>query len=140
MSEQQPEEQPTDQQFEQPQAEPHVPEQPVQPKQPLPVSVAEVMARAAWKPMSGAQGRFMLAEPTSKVTVRELTGPEADLHVLPSQQPDEKILVVPLEGGGLISTRRPNGHEVHTLNTDSEFRRRLLALGIHPREYRVGLY
>lgn len=105
-----------------------------------PVSVAQVMSRAAWQPLPGVTGRFMLADPRQSLSVRDLAGQAATLHVIDSETTDDRILVVPLDGGGLISTRRSDGHEVHTLNSDSEFRRRLLQLGIHPREYRRGLY
>lgn len=104
------------------------------------VSVAQVMSRAAWQPLPNVPGRFMLADPRQSLTVRDLVGQAATLHVIDSETTSDRILVVPLEGGGLISTRREDGHEVHTLNSDSEFRRRLLQLGIHPREYRRGLY
>ena len=40
------------------------------------------------------------------------------------------VLVVRLEGGGLISYRREDGSFLHTLNTPEGFMRKLLQLGI----------
>ncbi len=42
----------------------------------------------------------------------------------------DPVIVVQLEGGGLISYARPDGSFVHTLNTSEGFTRKLVQLGI----------
>jgi hypothetical protein len=42
----------------------------------------------------------------------------------------DRVLVVPLEDGGLISYARADGRLVHTLNTAEGFARKLSQLGI----------
>jgi hypothetical protein len=42
----------------------------------------------------------------------------------------DRVLVVPLEDGGLISYARADGRVVHTLNTAEGFVRKLSQLGI----------
>lgn len=49
--------------------------------------------------------------------------------------PDE-VLVVPLNDGGIISYRRPDGSMLHTLNTAEGFARKLAQLGIEIMEVR----
>ena len=42
----------------------------------------------------------------------------------------DSVLVLPLEGGGLITYRRLDGTYLHTLNDEAGFQRKLEQLGI----------
>ena len=53
-----------------------------------------------------------------------------DARTFTSHAAKDKVLVVPLADGGLISYARADGRTVHTLNTSDGFSRKLSQLGI----------
>jgi hypothetical protein len=57
---------------------------------------------------------------------------ESDCHAqaFMTDAAKDRVLVVPLEDGGLISYARADGRVVHTLNTAEGFDRKLSQLGI----------
>ena len=66
----------------------------------------------------------------AELTPRELLGSEAAVQAFKVSAARDTVLVARLEGGGLISYRRPDGKHLHTLNTVEGFERKLLDLGI----------
>jgi hypothetical protein len=82
------------------------------------------------RPIRNCPGRFIIHTAAAELTPRELLGSEAAVETFKVSAARDTVLVAPLEGGGLISYRRPDGRHLHTLNTDEGFERKLLDLGI----------
>jgi hypothetical protein len=68
--------------------------------------------------------------PNSRLPVSALTDTPGTIYRVPAAR--DPVLVVELEGGGLISYLREDGTLMHTLNTSWGFRRKLRQLGIAP--------
>jgi hypothetical protein len=83
-----------------------------------------------WEPIPGCPGRYVLRGGPPGVTLEDLVGEQAPRseHRVPGAA--DPVVVVPLEDGGLISYRKPDGAFVHTLNSPDGFRRKLDRLGI----------
>ena len=98
-------------------------------------SFEQLFRERNWKPIRNCPGRFVLSEAAGHLTPAEILG-EAGRGVSEHkvQAARDTVLVVGLEGGGLISYRRADGSHLHTLNTAEGFERKLLQLGIEHRE------
>jgi len=83
-----------------------------------------------WREIPGCLGRFRLVTPLPDRAPHELAGATTTASEHRVAGARDIVLVLPLEGGGLLSYRRPDGSYVHTLNTASGFARKLAALGI----------
>ncbi len=59
-----------------------------------------------------------------------LLGSDCHAQAFTSEAAKDRVLVVPLEDGGLISYARADGRMVHTLNTAEGFGRKLSQLRI----------
>lgn len=83
-----------------------------------------------WKPIRHCPGRFVLVTTDSSVTLASLVGSDCHAQVFMTDAAKDRVLVVPLEDGGLISYARADGRLVHTLNTAEGFGRKLSQLRI----------
>ena len=82
------------------------------------------------RPVRKCPGRFIIHTAPAELTPRELLGSEVAVQTFKVPSARDTVLVARLEGGGLISYRRPDGKHLHTLNTVEGFERKLLDLGI----------
>jgi hypothetical protein len=94
------------------------------------MTVQKLLATWQWKPIPNCPGRYVLANPEPTLALQEL----AQVDITPAEfrvvAAKDIVLVLALEGGGLITYRRPDGSYLHTLNTESGFQRKLAQLGI----------
>lgn len=72
----------------------------------------------------------MLDTGDTPVSFDALLGPNFLIREFRSAKARDRVLVVPLEDGGVISYAREDGSLVHTLNTPEGFARKLADLGI----------
>jgi hypothetical protein len=84
-----------------------------------------------WKPISHCPGRYVLKGARNNLRPQELLVDDAQAKEYHVESAPDAVVVVELEGGGLISYRREDGSFLHTLNTPEGFRRKLLQLGIN---------
>ena len=94
------------------------------------MTVDEIKSQWAWRPIPRCPGRFLLLANASSIAPGDLLASTAEVteHRVPAAV--DPVLVAPLDDGGLISYRKPNGTYVHTLNTPDGFARKLQQLGI----------
>lgn len=91
----------------------------------------ELHDRWPWRPIPNCPGRFVLASEDRAVSFATLLGREPRVQAFTSAKARDRVLVVPLAGGGgLISYARGDGRLVHTLNTPEGFARKLKDLHI----------
>ncbi|WP_157738914.1 hypothetical protein [Labrenzia sp. VG12] len=90
----------------------------------------ELKAHWFWRPINNCPGRFVLVNEDPCLPLVKLVPniDEATDHEIDGNR--DKVVVLPIEGGGLISYIRSNGTVLHTLNTDAGFMRKLAQLGI----------
>ncbi len=89
-------------------------------------SFDSVRSRWDWKPLHGCPGRYVLRGTRRDLTPDEVVGQRVEPRVYHPESTPDAVLVVPLEGGGLLSFRKPDGVTfVHTLNTPEGLERRL---------------
>jgi hypothetical protein len=84
----------------------------------------------SWRPIPGCPGRFVWSAGPSRVSPADIVPqdvPVAEHLVAAAKDP---VIVAPLDDGGLISYRKPDGTFVHTLNSREGFERKLQQLGI----------
>ena len=93
-------------------------------------TVKDLLSDHQWRQIPNCKGRFTIAEPGPGLSISELLGEDCRPLEVNAVMARDAILVVPLEGGGVISYRRENGSYLHTLNTPEGFRRKLKDLGI----------
>jgi hypothetical protein len=90
----------------------------------------QLLERWDWKPIRNCPGRFILSKAKAHLTPQELLGERVDPAVYHPSAAKDTVLVVPLDGGGLISYKKQDGSFLHTLNTPEGFERKLLQLHI----------
>ena len=94
------------------------------------MTVQELLAGHKWRPIPNCPGRFVLDKPEPTLTPREL----AEVDCVPMEYlvrpAKDVVLVLPLDGGGLITYRRADGTYFHKLNTEFGFDSKLAQLGI----------
>lgn len=90
----------------------------------------ELHDRWQWTLIPNCPGRFVLVNEHRRISIETLLGAHATVQEFTSKKARDRVLVVPLEGGGLISYARADGNIVHTLNTQEGFTRKLADLGI----------
>jgi hypothetical protein len=83
-----------------------------------------------WRPLRNCPGRYVLHGARHDLTQAEVVGEVVEATEYRVAAARDDVLVVPLEGGGLISYRRADGSLLHTLNTAEGFERKLRQLGI----------
>jgi hypothetical protein len=86
--------------------------------------------RWQWKPIRHCPGRFVLVTTEVSMPVDSLLGRDCHAQAFITDAAKDRVLVVPLQDGGLISYARADGRVVHTLNTAEGFVRKLSQLGI----------
>ncbi len=94
------------------------------------VTFADLLARWTWRPIRNCPGRYALSGVRRPLTPRALVGDEVEILELSVDIAPDRVIVAPLDGGGLISYRRADGTYVHTLNDLAGFSRKLDQLGI----------
>jgi len=90
----------------------------------------DLMAQWSWKPIRNCAGRFLLAGAPPDLAPEALLGPAARLFEFHVEAARDTVVVAPLDEGGLISYKRPDGTFLHTLNDAEGFSRKLLQLAI----------
>ncbi len=90
----------------------------------------ELHRRWPWRPIPNCPGRFILANQDRHLSFDTLLGGKATVQEFTSGKAKDRVLVLPLEDGGLISYAREDGSVAHTLNTPEGFERKLADLGI----------
>lgn len=91
-----------------------------------------LMAQWVWRPIRNCPGRFALDHHDRTLPLETLAGAGALAREFTVPNARDKVLVLPIVGGGLISYQRQDGTFVHTLNTSEGFARKLAQLGIGP--------
>jgi hypothetical protein len=95
------------------------------------MTLGELQRMWGWKPIPGCPGRLKLVHPDPFLPLQVLLNdPLCVVEEYDSSLAPDRVLVVRLVDGGLISYRRSDGSFVHTLNTPEGIRRKLLQLGI----------
>jgi hypothetical protein len=84
----------------------------------------------SWKPIRNCPGRYKLVNVPPDLPIEALVGTDADMTEFSVETASDRVAVVRLDRGGVISYKRPNGTYVHTLNDPDGFARKLLQLGI----------
>ena len=92
--------------------------------------IQTLLDRWQWKPIRHCPGRFVLVTTDLSMSVGSLLGRDCHAQAFITDAARDKVLVVPLQDGGLISYARADGRVVHTLNTADGFVRKLSQLGI----------
>ena len=80
--------------------------------------------------MAHCPGRFVLSMNEFDGSPETLAGSQVATASFQSEHAADPVAVVTLEGGGLISYRKPDGRYLHTLNSPQGFARKLKQLGI----------
>lgn len=93
-------------------------------------SIQMLLGHWQWKPIRNCPGRLVLVTTDPSIPLDTLLGSDAHAQTFESDAAKDKVLVVPLDDGGLISYARVDGSMVHTLNTAEGFGRKLSQLGI----------
>lgn len=83
-----------------------------------------------WKPIRNCPGRFILRDAGNSLSPADILGAESSMSEHRVEAARDTVLVIKVEGGGLISYRRTDGSHLHTLNTPEGFGRKLAQLGI----------
>jgi hypothetical protein len=76
------------------------------------------------------RGRFVLENPKPTLAPQELAGVGCVRMEHRVRTAKDVVVVLPLDGGGLITYRRADGTYLYTLNTEFGFKRKLAQLGI----------
>jgi hypothetical protein len=90
----------------------------------------ELIRARDWRPIRNCPGRFILHGASDALRPQDILGDEVEAREFKVEAAKDTVLVVELEGGGLISYRRDDGSFLHTLNTPEGFQRKLAQLGI----------
>ena len=95
------------------------------------MTFADLFGRWPWRPIPNCPGRFVLSPSLFAGPPGDLSGDVAAAGAeLQGTAARDPVVVTPLEEGGLISYRKPDGGFLHTLNTVEGFGRKLEQLGI----------
>jgi hypothetical protein len=89
-----------------------------------------MMEKHRWRPIPGCPGRYVLKGGPQAVSPRDLIGADVIIERFDREAADDIVLVVFVDGGGLLSYAKDDGGFVHTLNTQEGLRRKLKELGI----------
>ena len=81
-----------------------------------------------WKILRYCPGRYVMDGP-SRLRPQDLTS-DATVREYRIESAPDPVAVVRIDGGGLISYKKPDGSYLHTLNTTEGFERKLRQLGI----------
>lgn len=81
------------------------------------------------KPIPGCPGRYIL-EGAEEIPPGKLVGEKLPVLEYSVETAPDRVFVVKLEEGGIISYLKPSSIYIHTLNTEEGFRRKLYNLEI----------
>lgn len=93
-------------------------------------SIAQLLVEYHCNEIANCPGRYVVKNIPDNLSISELLDSEAEVRYYNSQKAPDKIAVVTLIDGGIISYIRSNGTILHTLNSKSGFSRKLQDLGI----------
>ncbi len=83
-----------------------------------------------WREIANCPGRYIARDLGRHLDIAELAGSAHQVKTFQTQKARDTVLVLKIEGGGIISYLRADGTCLHTLNTESGFQRKLTDLGI----------
>jgi hypothetical protein len=83
-----------------------------------------------WKAIRNCPGRYVLSGVPADLPLRALAGSDVERLEFDAETASDKVVVVRLADGGLITYERADGTCVHTLNDPEGFSRKLRQLGI----------
>lgn len=92
--------------------------------------IQTLLERWQWKPIRNCPGRFVLLTTDYSMPLDSLLGRRCTAQSFITHATRDRVFVVPLQDGGVISYARADGRVVHTLNTAVGFARKLSQLGI----------
>lgn len=93
------------------------------------MSFAVLLRAHPFRPMQGCPGRYVLPG-LSSTTPEQLVGGEGEVLRFSVAAARDPVVVVRLEGGGLISYQQADGRFLHTLGDAEGFARKIEQLGI----------
>lgn len=102
-------------------------------------SFDELKHRFPFVPIRDCPGRYVLkGGPDAALDTLVRSSDVASIHLLPNVR--DRVWIVPVAGGGLISYEKPDGLMVHTLGDEAGFARRvgILAVNVDPTLRRSG--
>lgn len=94
------------------------------------MSFDDLINRWSWRPIRNCQGRFVLDNAVSDLSMAELLGEDIEVSEFQVDAAKDAVLIARLNQGGIISYKRKDGSILHTLNTAEGFERKLRQLGI----------
>jgi hypothetical protein len=92
------------------------------------ITFDQVAARWDWRPIPGCPGRHKLSRRSTPPL--QIVGAALTIERYEAVGAKDPVLVVRLDGGGLISYQQADGTFVHTLGDAEGFQRKLTELGI----------
>ena len=90
----------------------------------------ELMKAWRWKPIRHCPGRYILHGAGDDLRPQDILKEEIEADEFSVDAAKDRVLVIRLDDGGVISYRRDDGSFLHTLNTLEGFERKLRQLGI----------
>jgi hypothetical protein len=90
----------------------------------------EIFGRWGWSPIPNCPGRYTLAKGTRSLSIIEVVGHQTAVFEYAVSTARDRVFIVLLREGGVISYRRQDGSFLHTLGTAAAFDRKVLQLGI----------
>ena len=96
----------------------------------MPSTFEAIRKAHPWRLIPHCPGRFVLPPAEFDGPPETLTGSTARPLHFENEKAADPIIVVDLDGGGLICYRKPDGRYLHTLNSPEGFDRKLKQLGI----------
>ena len=94
------------------------------------LSFEDLFSRWDWRPIPGCPGRYLLSPGVFSGEPRRLLNETCAVRELQSPKAPDPVSVAAIDGGGLISYRKPDGRFIHTLNTPEGLKRKLHQLEI----------
>ena len=74
----------------------------------------DLLKRYHWKAMKNCPGRYLLTGVSFFLTVEELLGMQLETHEFSVESARDRVLVTPLQSGGVLSCQREDGTYLHT--------------------------
>lgn len=93
----------------------------------------DIYIRFNWRPIRNCPGRYTLLKDSIN-RFNDFYKTLEDPVIYPPITGKDPVLVIPFEGGGLISYRHEDGFLVHTLNNRDGFVRKMEDIGKIPRK------
>ena len=93
-------------------------------------SFQELRALWSWRTIPNCPGRFVLVNDDKHIPLAALVSRSESAASHEVEGLNDRVIVLPVTGGGLISYARNDGTMLHTLNSPDGFARKLKQLGI----------